>query len=225
MHVFILRDFNRTNVSSIPGLYVLICDWGTGGNALQQPARRHRTVGPSRRSCGDEREGDGRGHAAPEARHRPFCSGGEQRLHGAHVAHPGHHAHRHLLLLYHRILLSQGATLSRPYAAKLTTLAVQPPVTFAGVCTGGGLGAACDLQTWEGGGQEAGVWWPLHHGAAVWGRHQRAVGQIGHQHAVSRFWRPLRLLPLPVLVIHYYILVVVVVQGTLMHLPVCFFVI
>lgn len=178
---------------SIPGLYILVCDWGTGGNALQQLARQHRPVGPSRRSRGDQREGDGRGHAAPEARHRPFCSGGEQRLHGAHVAHPGHHAHRHLLLLYHRILLSQGATLFGRYTAKLTTLAMHTPVIFVPlrVCVRGGLGAACDLQTWEGGGQEAGVWWPLHHRAAVWGRHQRAVGPIGHQHAVSRLCRPL----------------------------------
>lgn len=87
-------------------------------------------MGPSGRSRGDKREGDGRGHAAPEARHRPFCSGGEQRLHGAHVAHPGHHAHRHLLLLYHRILLSEGATLFGRYTAKLATLAMQPPVIF-----------------------------------------------------------------------------------------------
>ena len=46
-------------------------------------------------------------------------------------------------------------------------------------------GAIGDLQAWEGGGPQVGVWWPLHHGAAVWGRHQGAVGPAGHQHTVS----------------------------------------
>lgn len=47
-----------------------------------------------------------RGH--PVFRHGPFYPGGEQRLHGALSASPGHHSHPHILLLYHRLLLSEG---------------------------------------------------------------------------------------------------------------------
>lgn len=47
------------------------------------------------------------------------------------------------------------------------------------------LGATGDLQAWEGGGQEAGIWRPLYHRTAVWGWYQGTMGQTGHQHTVS----------------------------------------
>lgn len=124
------------DMSSTPGLDLLIRDWRARGDALEQLGRRHRAVGSERRSRGDEREGHRGGHAASEAAHRPLCPGGEQRLHGAHVAHPRHHAHRHLLLLHHRLLLSQGAA---------TALSAQLPTNALSLCAWSCAATQCDV--------------------------------------------------------------------------------
>lgn len=47
-------------------------------------------------------------------------------------------------------------------------------------------GSSGGVQEGEGDRQEAGVWRPLHHWAAVWWWHQGPVGSTRHQHPVSR---------------------------------------
>ena len=85
------------------GLHVLGGGWAERGAVFQQSVQTwvvHSGGGPRP----DRRGGPG----GTQASHGALRPRGEQWIHGAHPAYPGHYAHRHLLLLHHRILLSEG---------------------------------------------------------------------------------------------------------------------